>query len=302
MNPRIIIHGGAWDIPLKMHNAHLDGIRSALETGIKELKQSDDPVRTVIEIIKSLEDNPAFDAGTGSFLNDQGQVEMDAGIMDGIDLSVGAVAGIRNIKNPIMAANLVRIKTQHALLIGQSATDFAVQNGLRFTETEDLLIGREREFYRELKAKNGIKIKTFFEKKIPSDTVGAVVMNSKGHIAAGTSTGGTPFKKAGRVGDSPIPGAGFWADNEVAGISTTGWGEGIMRVQLAKEAATRIHLGAGIQQAADESIRYMHQKVSGDGGLIVISRNGDAAYAFNTPYMAVGEADIKSIRYVKIGK
>lgn len=300
MQPKIIIHGGAWDIPADQHESHRRGIEHALKIGISVLTKTDDALQTVIAIIKDLEDNPVFDAGKGSFLNENGEVEMDAGIMVGKDLSVGAVAGIRHVKNPIVVANLVRTQTQHVMLTGEGAEKFAREQGIAFTATSDLLVGRERELYHELQTKKSVKIKSFFEMKQPSDTVGAAVMNSTGHIVAGTSTGGTPFKKAGRVGDSPIIGAGFYADDAVAGVSTTGWGEGILRVLLAREAAEQVESGLNVQQAANNSIAVLQKKVKGDGGLIIIDKNGNFAFAHNTPYMVVGAARSNEIEYVKM--
>jgi L-asparaginase / beta-aspartyl-peptidase len=301
MTPKIIIHGGAWDIPKPLHQPHLSGIKSALKIGQKILLNTDDPVQTVLAIIKNLEDNPVFDAGKGSFLNKMGEVEMDAAIMVGSDLSVGAVAAIQNVQNPIAVANLVRTKTEHLLLVGKGASGFAGEQGVAFIKTEDLLIGREKNRFKKLAGQDKVNIKSFFETKKPADTVGAVVINSRGKIVAGTSTGGTPYKIAGRVGDCPIVGAGFFADDLIAGVVCTGWGEGILKVQLAREAIDRIKLGNAPHKAASEAVDYMHSRVAGDGGIIIIDKKGEAGFAFNTPFMPVGMATGEKIDFVHLG-
>ncbi len=299
--PRLIIHGGAWDIPKIHHRAHLSGIESALECGRKILKETDDALITVKETIMTLEKDSTFDAGTGSFLNSSGEVEMDAGIMVGADLSGGAVAAIQQVRHPIQIADLVRTETQHVLLVGEGATNFARRQGIEMVLTESLLVGREKKLYRELQAQKEVRIKSFFELKHRArDTVGVVAINSKGNLVAGTSTGGTPFKLQGRVGDSPIIGSGFYADDQAGAASSTGWGEGIMRLMLAKSATDFLRSGLSAKQAAEKSVNDLKDRVSGDGGIILIDKNGQAAYAYNTPFMAVGEATIEKILYVRI--
>lgn len=301
VEPVIIVHGGAWDIPKIHHKAHLKGIERALQAGRQKLKITDDPVATVIEAIRVMEDDPTFDAGYGSFLNAAGEVEMDAGIISGSDLSSGAVAAIQNIKNPIEAANLVRTRSQHSLLVGQGATRFAFNHGLEKVTTEALLAGRELSRFNKLKAQGKIRIKSFFEFKDQSrDTVGAVVMNSRGKIAAGTSTGGTPHKLPGRVGDSPLIGCGFYADDCAGGASSTGWGEGIMRIVMAKTAVDLMAGGQSAAQAAQRAVRLLKEKAAGEGGIILIDSGGRAAFSFNTPYMAVGAAHPDRILFTSI--
>ncbi|MGD9489291.1 MAG: isoaspartyl peptidase/L-asparaginase [Calditrichaceae bacterium] len=302
INPVILVHGGAWDIPISAHQDHVNGIENALRAGQKILKETDDPVETVIEIIKILENDPAFDAGTGSFLNDAGEVEMDAGIMYGADLTVGAVAAIQQVKHPIEVAELVRAKTQHVMLAGEGATIFAKKNAIEMVSTESLLTGREKERYLSLKLQGKVRIKSFFEDKpTPSDTVGAVVINSRGEMAAGTSTGGTPFKMQGRIGDSPIAGAGYYADDTIGAASTTGWGESIMRVMLAKTALEYLKAGNNADIAADLAIKDLETRVSGNGGIILLDKNGNWAFAHNTPFMAVGAATTEKLLFISMG-
>lgn len=302
MKPVLIVHGGAWDIPENTHKAHLNGILRALETGCEVLKKCDSALETVLKTIRYLESDPTFDAGKGSFLNAAGEVEMDAGIMVGKDLTAGAVAAIQQVEHPISVAEFIRRETQHVMLVGQGATTFAHQNGFKPIDTEQLLVGRERKLYYELQKKTKVRIKSFFENKSKrGDTVGAVAIDSKGAIVAGTSTGGTPFKLPGRVGDSPIIGSGFFADDRMGGASSTGWGEGILRVMLARTAVEYLNKHPDIQMAVREAIQDLKNKVSGEGGVIMIDHQGRWAFDHNTPYMAVGVADSERIHHISMG-
>lgn len=301
--PMLLVHGGAWDIPRSMHHDHQLGMEKALQIGIRTLRETNDPLKTVLEVIKYLEDDPTFDAGRGSFLNSAGQVEMDAGIMLGKDLSAGAVAAIQNVRHPIEVAEAVRRHTQHVLLAGEGAMQFARQQKLEMISTENLLVGRERERYEALKTSGQIRIKSFFEEQNSGrDTVGAVAVNDRGEIAAGTSTGGTPHKLQGRVGDSPLIGAGFYADDRKGGASSTGWGEGIMRVVLAKRAVDLLGDGKEPHEAAQMAIDEMSQQVSGNGGIILLNQRGEYGYAFNTPCMACGAADRNDILFISVSR
>lgn len=299
----LIVHGGAWDIPLSMHPAHLEGMEQALMTGRKILERNGTALETVIACIRDLEDNPTFDAGRGSFLNAAGEVEMDAGIMVGKDLSAGAVAAIRNVAHPIDVAEFIRNHTQHVMLAGEGATAFAHLNGFPNVSTESLLVGRERELFLELKKKKKIRIKTFFEHKSRGhDTVGVVAIDAGAHIVAGTSTGGTPYKLPGRVGDSPVPGSGYYADDRFGGASSTGWGEGILRVLLARTAVDHLRSGVVARTAAERAIAALKADVAGEGGVIMLDNNGNWAFDHNTPFMAVGVADHRSIIHLSMGK
>jgi len=301
IRPCLMVHGGAWNIPRKAHKAHRDGVEKALQAGRAQLAGSDDPLKAVLAAIRVLEDDPTFDAGTGSFLNRNAEVEMDAGIMLGRDLSCGAVAAIRNVRHPVDAAELVRTKTQHVLLVGEGACEFARQQKMAHADTAELVVGREKELYLKLAKMDKVRIKSFFERRDAitrgRDTVGCVAINSKGEVAAATSTGGTPYKLPGRVGDSPIPGAGYYADDALGAVSSTGWGEGILRVTLARDALMRLREVNSIEQALRHAVSEMQEKVGGDGGLIAIDRNGNPAFTFNTPYMAVGLSGIEKTEF-----
>ena len=295
----LIVHGGAWDIPENLHKKHLAGMGTAIRIGSDCLISGLGAVTAVIRSVMALEDDAVFDAGRGSFLNREGEVEMDAMIMDGRDLSFGAVAAIRNVKNPVCVANAVRTRTDHSFLAGDGAGQFARDNGFPYFPTEKLLVGRELKRYRMLKKDPLFRTRMFFENK-RGDTVGAVAMDRTGNIAAATSTGGTPNKLAGRVGDSPVIGAGTFADNMNGGASATGWGESIMKVLLAKTTCDCMVSGSDASQAAEHAVSILTARVDGLGGVICIDPEGRAGYAYNTPFMARGFADENGIRHIGI--
>jgi beta-aspartyl-peptidase (threonine type) len=296
----IIVHGGAWNIPKSEHNNHLRGVETAILIGVELLKSGAHAIITVLETVKQLERDPTFDAGCGSFLNRDGEVEMDAIIMDGKDLSTGAVAAIQNVSHPVHVANLVRLQTEHILLAGNGATRFAHDAGIDFYPTEKLLVGRELERYKELIKRKRFRTREFFEDGSGRDTVGAVVRDSLGNIAVATSTGGTPNKLPGRVGDTPIIGAGAYADNLMGGSSSTGWGESLMKVLLAKSVVDQMSRGCDAQKAVDEGIDFLEKRVDGRGGIICLDTSGNAAYAYNTPYMARAIASQSGLMHVGI--
>jgi beta-aspartyl-peptidase (threonine type) len=298
--PKIIVHGGAWDIPAAEHEAHLAGVQAAVLAGNKILQQGGDAVAAVLAAVRAMEADPTFDAAYGSFLNMNAEVEMDAIIMEGKGLTSGAVAAIRNVAHPVDVAELVRTQSPHCLLVAAGAEAFAAANGVPFIATENLLVGRELERYRSLKGKKNFHAKRFFEDGQGRDTVGAVAIDRTGLIAAATSTGGTPNKLPGRVGDSPIIGSGAYADNSLGGASATGWGESLMRVVLSKTCLDFLGDDVHAGMAARKSIQLLHEKVDGRGGVIVIDPDGNAAFAFNTPYMARAIADSTGLVHVGI--
>ncbi len=296
----LIVHGGAWDIPKKFHQAHLKGMEKVAGLGYDLLKDGAGAVETVIEVVKELEENSTFDAGCGSFLNRAGEVEMDALIMDGLDLSVGAVAAIQNVQHPILAADMVRKKSEHILLVGQGATKFSHQHGLPFCPTERLLVGRELKRYQVLKQKINFRTRDYFESPLPGrDTVGAIAYDQSGNLAVATSTGGTPHKLPGRVGDTPLVGAGAYADNRHGAAASTGWGESIMKILLAKTAVDAMQKRT-VQQAAKQAVSLLNKKVDGRGGIICINNKGQVAYAYNTTFMARAIADQSGLYHVGI--
>ncbi len=295
----IIVHGGAWDIPPDVHENHLSGIEKAVLIGLDRLKHGEMAREAVIAAVKHMEDDPTFDAGYGSFLNLNGEVEMDAIVMDGSDLSIGSVAAIQNVSNPVEVAEMIRSSTDHSLLAGSGATEFARSKGIPFTQTERLLVGRELERYKQLK-KTKFKTRQFFETQNPHDTVGAVAIDRFGNIAVATSTGGTPNKLPGRVGDSPLVGSGAYADNLIGGASSTGWGESLMKVLLAKTTVDFISQKQTAEQAAQNAINLLFKRVDGRGGIICIDTQKRSGFSYNTPFMARAVADQNGISHVGI--
>ncbi|MBU7031519.1 MAG: isoaspartyl peptidase/L-asparaginase [Theionarchaea archaeon] len=278
MHPVILIHGGAWDIPDSLVISHLEGVRNAALQGIPFL--TDSALDAVEAAICYMEDDPTFDAGTGSFLNKSGEVELDAIIMEGTTMSMGAVGAVKKIKNPISLARRVMERCSTLFLVGSGAEQFALEQGIQLINNNELIVEREKERWNVL-----IREKKSTEEFFKHGTVGAVALDVNGRLVAGTSTGGTPFKQPGRIGDSPLIGAGTYA-TEYCAISCTGWGEAIMKAGLAKTAADLIEEGLSPQDAAQESIDLLKDRFSGYGGIIIVDNEGKSGIAYNTPRMA----------------
>lgn len=298
MPVRLIVHGGAWSIPDSMDAAHLAGVKSALELVYPMLLDGITAIEAVEKAVNLLEEDPTFDAGRGAFLNDRGEIELDAIIMDGRDLSFGAVAAVQNLLHPVSLARQVMEQTEHSMLVGNGAQAFAQAIGMEALDPAVLLTDRELAYYHRIKEDPHFKSHHPFEPS-PSDTVGAVAMDRYGNLAAATSTGGTPRKMAGRVGDSPIVGAGAYADNQSGAVSTTGWGESIMKVLLAKTVCDGMEQ-VSAQEAAQKGIRILKEKGKGYGGVIGINARGEYAYAYNTEKMAWGWVDEKELLQCQI--
>lgn len=281
---RLIVHGGAWSIPDEHVNAHLEGVQMAIETVWPRLERGISALDAVQAAVEVLEAHPAFDAGRGSFLNAAGAIEMDALIMDGETLAVGVVAGLQHVLHPVAVARAVMELTDHCLLIGEGATTFARHLGFEQLPEEALLVGRELEYFQTITRQPGFKPHDPF-KPLPSDTVGAVAMDHLGRIAAATSTGGTPRKMPGRVGDAPIPGAGGFADKNRGAVSATGWGEAILKVQLSRMACDFM-ASMPAQAAVREALGVMFERTGGWGGLVGIDTKGQYGMTHTTDRMA----------------
>jgi beta-aspartyl-peptidase (threonine type) len=245
-----------------------------------------------------MENDETFDAGRGSFLNADGQVELDAGFMCGDGLRVGAVAGVQFIRNPIRLARAVMEQSEHVLLVAQGAQRFAHKLGFETCDLTDLAIPREFERWQKLLYDRTYSARASFaagwgDEQVRSargrgaDTVGCVALDAEGHIAAGTSTGGTPNKMPGRVGDVPMVGCGFYADDALGGTSTTGWGESIAKVLLARLALQFLEQTDDPDHATRAAIAVLGEKVNGLGGVILLAPDGRLAWHYNTPHMAV---------------
>ncbi len=291
----ILIHGGAGEIKpgFLTEEQELDyeiKLKEALDAGYLILEKGGEATEAVISAIKILEDSPLFNAGKGAVLSHDGQVSMDASIMQGKDLNAGAVSGIKHIKNPILLAQLVMDKSDHVFLSGEGAEEFALENQLE-QETNDYFITPKR----WLQLKNVLGEDSTHIKSIESKmddkhgTVGCVAIDENGNLAAGTSTGGMVNKKYGRIGDSPIIGAGTFADNSSCAISATGHGEYFIRLSIARNIADLIkYKGLSLSEASKEVIQNQLADLGGTGGIIAIDSKGNYCFEFNTPGMYRG--------------
>ena len=282
-SPVLLLHGGAWSIPDDMAEAHVNGVRHALAAGWKVLESGGSSLDAVEAAIVVMEEDETFDAGRGSFLCSDGRVQLDALMMDGATLRAGGVGCVERIRNPIRAARLVLDRSPHVYLVAEGAERFAQQHGLPLCANEELVIEREVQRLREVQRRAAGKPPEFFAEH---DTVGAVALDSHGNLGAATSTGGTLNKTPGRVGDSSLIGCGCYADNEGAAVSTTGWGEPIMKLVLAKWASDRVLEGAKPDAAARMAIERLETRLGGHGGIILLDARGRPGLAHNTPRIA----------------
>jgi beta-aspartyl-peptidase (threonine type) len=273
-------------MPDDMVEAHLRGVNSALAAGWRVLARGGPALDAVEEAVVIMEDDETFDAGRGSFLNRDGKVQLDALIMDGASLRAGGVGCVERLRNPVRAARKILSESPHVYFVAEGAERFAAEHGIALCRNEDLIIPREIERLREYQVETAQHGNDLFAPAISHDTVGAVALDCDGNIAAATSTGGTLNKAPGRLGDSSLIGCGCYADNLSAAVSTTGWGEPIMKLVLAKWTADRISAGNLPEWAAQEAMNYLKQRVNGHGGIIVIDPRGHLGIAHNTPRMA----------------
>jgi len=290
IKPVLLVHGGAWAIPDHLVNAHVNGVRNALVAGWTVLERGGTAIEAVEAAIIVLEDDDTFDAGRGSFLNSDGKVQLDAMVMCGSTLRAGGVGCVERVRNAVVAARKVLEESPHVYLVADGAERFAEQHGVKLIDNSELVIPREVEHLRVAKEKaaRGETHEIFASEEIASDTVGAVALDTHGNLSAATSTGGTLNKTPGRVGDSSLIGCGCYADNESGAVSTTGWGEPMMKLVIAKHTADLIRQGATPQNAAQESIAYLKRRLNGHGGMIVLDAKGRYGISHSTPRMAWG--------------
>ncbi|XP_064412610.1 isoaspartyl peptidase/L-asparaginase isoform X2 [Latimeria chalumnae] len=293
MKPVIVVHGGAGHISDDRVNGCLLGVQQAARKGYLILQQGGSAVDAVEEAAVALEDYPMFNAGRGSVLNECGDIEMDAIIMDGKTLATGAVSAVRNIANPIKLARLVMEKTNHVLLTDQGASRFAKAMGVQEIPGETLITDYSRRRWE----KNLQPGSNPVESQLGKGTIGAVAVDSKGNVACATSTGGITNKMVGRVGDSACIGSGGYADNNVGAASPTGHGETIMKVTLARLILFHMEQGMSPTQAADTALAYMQARVRGRGGVIVVNSTGDWAARFTTKQMSWAAVKDGQMRY-----
>ncbi len=314
-DPVLVIHGGAWAMPDDMVDAHIRGVTNALAAGWRVLNgdRAGTALDAVEEAVVIMEDDETFDAGRGSFLNRDGKVQLDALIMDGATLRAGGVGCVERLRNPVRAARKILSESPHVYFVAEGAERFAAEHGIPLCQNQDLVIPREIKRLREYQAEiarresakpgssmdgttqdgNDLFAPAVHDATISHDTVGAVALDRQGNIAAATSTGGTLNKAPGRLGDSSLIGCGCYADNQSAAVSTTGWGEPIMKLVLAKWTADRIQAGNLPEWSAQEAMNYLKQRVNGHGGIIVLNPEGHIGIAHNTPRMAWAYKTVK---------
>ncbi|HEY6662391.1 MAG TPA: isoaspartyl peptidase/L-asparaginase [Sphingomicrobium sp.] len=290
---RLVIHGGAGAMRPKNgdpdHEERArEGLRSALEAGAALLQRGGAALDAVEASVRVLEDDPCFNAGRGSALTDRGSVELDAAIMDGRNRRAGAVAGLQTTRAPVTLARRLMEQGPHVFLTGRGADRFAQDAGLEQVDPSWFVTQERRRQLDELLAHGG------FDADVKYGTVGAVALDGDGHVAAATSTGGLTAKRWGRIGDSPLIGAGTYADDRSAAVSATGSGEYFIRAVAAHQLAERIRLaGATLREALDGVLADIRE-LGGTGGLIAVAPTGEGAWGFTTPAMYRGIADAGS--------
>jgi L-asparaginase / beta-aspartyl-peptidase len=265
------------------------GLRDALGAGAEILRNGGTAIDAVEASVRVLEDDPCFNAGRGSTLNAEGLVELDAAIMDGASRRAGAVAGIRTTRAPISLARILMERGPHVFLTYDGADRLALEAGLEQVENGWFVTAERRRQLDELLAKGG------FDSDVKYGTVGAVAVDSSGHLAAATSTGGLTAKQWGRIGDSPLIGAGTYADDRSAAVSATGSGEYFIRAVAGHQLAERVRLGGQSLQAALDGTLEDIRQLGGIGGLIAVSPTGEAAWGFTTKAMYRGVADAETL-------
>eukprot|EP00178_Gracilaria_changii_P012905 TRINITY_DN3634_c0_g1_i1.p2 TRINITY_DN3634_c0_g1~~TRINITY_DN3634_c0_g1_i1.p2 ORF type:complete len:316 (-),score=47.13 TRINITY_DN3634_c0_g1_i1:363-1310(-) len=288
--PVIIVHGGAWAIPDATAEATEASVRRAASIGHSLLTHSHSALDAVEAAVRHLEQDPLFDAGIGSCLTETGTVEMDAAVMFDAakGLRSGAVACVSNCIHPISVARGVMEQTPHCMLVGRGADAFSNHLGLGSATSEQLVSSEAMKEWKNLR-RFGNAVHTLFN---GHDTVGAVAMDIHGNLASATSTGGITGKKLGRVGDSPIFGSGLFCDRDVGACSTTGHGESIMQVCLAKNALALVEWrNLSAEQACKSALQRMEQKTGGCGGIIMVDAKGNVSHACTTKRMAWASID-----------
>jgi beta-aspartyl-peptidase (threonine type) len=298
----IAIHGGAGVITRGSmtrdeEEAYRKDLGRALDAGYDVLESGGSSLDAVTAAVRILEDSPLFNAGRGAVFSHEGINELDASIMDGRTLEAGAVAGVTHIRNPIDLARLVMERSQHVLLAGEGAEEFALEQGMELVPQNYFFT--ERRWQQLEKARTGDR---YSAAEIGYyGTVGAVALDRQGNLAAATSTGGMTNKRWGRIGDSPIIGAGTYADNESCAISATGSGEFFIRAVTAHEiSALMKYRGLALGEAAREVVQGRLKRIGGDGGVIAVDRAGNVALEFNTEGMFRGARDSKGRREIAI--
>jgi L-asparaginase / beta-aspartyl-peptidase len=289
---KLVIHGGAGVIEPSRTTPETDAairaaLNQALDAGSKILSSGGDALDAVEAAVRVLEDDPNFNAGRGAVFTWEGTHELDASIMDGRSRAAGAVAGVTATKNPIGVARAVMDKSPHVFLSGGGADQFSREQGFEQVPNDYYSTERRQQQLKEFKTTNVSALDVEYK----YGTVGAVALDTKGHVAAATSTGGMTGKRWGRIGDSPVIGAGTYADDRSCAVSATGHGEFFIRIGVAQEICARVRLGSDTGQGAADAVLAEVKALGGDGGVIVVTPAGEMVYSFNTVGMYRGKAD-----------
>ena len=297
----IAIHGGAGTMDPERMTAQQQAeykaaLQAALDAGAAVLRDGGSAIEAVKAAIVLMEDDPKFNAGRGAVFTWEGANELDAAIMDGRERSAGAVTGVTSVRHPILLADAVRQDGRHVFLSGAGAEEFAGDKGLETMPPEWFATQPRRDALERLKADklSALDVDHKF------GTVGAVALDSQGHLAAGTSTGGLTGKRWGRIGDAPMIGAGTYADDRACAVSATGAGEYFIRAGVAHEICARMRLGGDAPQAAADAVLAEVRDLGGDGGVIVVTPSGETVFSFNTAGMYRGRAASTGLNEVAI--
>ena len=310
----IVIHGGAGtilkeDMTPQLEQAYMQGLQDAVNAGYAVLEEGGTAANAVKAAIVILEDNLLFNAGRGSVFTKKGVQEMDAAIMDGKDLSAGAVAGVRNVRNPIELAAEVMEKSNHVFLSGKGANDFAIKQGIKLEPDEFFFSQFRYDQWKAIRDSDNYSLdhthqgleELLKDKKF--GTVGAVACDANGNIAAATSTGGMTNKKYGRIGDSPLIGCGTYANNKTCAISCTGHGEPFIRAVAAYDVSCLMeYKGMSLQEAMDEVVHKKLLAMDGEGGMIGVDAAGNTAMVLNSAGMYRGMKDSSGNHFIGIYK
>lgn len=298
---RLVIHGGAGTMSRdrltpEQDKEIRDALGRALDAGSAVLAGGGSALDAVTESVEVLEDDPNFNAGRGAVLTYDGEIELDASVMDGRTRSAGAVAGVSTTKNPVLLARRVMEESPHIFLSRKGADRFAVEQGLEQVDPSYFETPERRRQWQEFRAR---KV-GYFDVDMKYGTVGAVAIDMEGHVAAATSTGGLTGKRWGRIGDSPVIGAGTYADDRACAVSATGAGEFFIRIGVAHEICARVRLkGESLQQAADAVIAELTE-MGGIGGVIVTGPSGEMIWSFNSPGMYRGRVSSSQTKQIAI--
>jgi beta-aspartyl-peptidase (threonine type) len=283
ISPVVLVHGGAGDVAQEARAAHAEGCRRAAVEGLAALLATGSSLEAVVRAVEVLEDDPRFNAGTGACLTEEGTLELDASVMEGSSLRGGAVCTLPPFRNPVRIARAVLEDGRHLLYAGEGAARFAREKGFAPADPASMITEPARR-----------RLEAFLAGHVGSGwaggTVGAVACDERGRVAAATSTGGRVGKRVGRVGDTPILGAGTWADDESGAASATGHGEEIIRFGLTRYACDLLRAGLRAQQAAEIAIARFGERVGGVGGLVLVDARGAVGLAHNTETMSWGLA------------